>query len=72
MAGLYSSGLKSKDFYGNNIDNSWARNQLIKETCTWRLLRRPVANWTLRNVFLKAIWNGYEIGGNVFGDWCDL
>lgn len=67
MAGLYSSGLKSTDFFGNEIDNSWVRNQLIKETCTFNLLRRPLANWALRKVFLKAIKNGYEVGENVFG-----
>jgi hypothetical protein len=30
-------------------------------------VRRPVANWTLRNIYRGAVANGYVAGENVFG-----
>jgi len=67
MAGLHQTGEKFTNFLGNHVDNSWPRKQLIKDTCTWKLIRRPIANLTLRKLFFKALRKGYEIGENVQG-----
>ena len=67
MAGLHQTGEKYTNFLGHQIDNSWPRKQLIKDTCTWKLIRRPIANLTLRKLFFKALRKGYEIGEHVQG-----
>lgn len=67
LAGLYKSGNSIIDFNGNAFDNSWPRNYLFDITCTWKVIKRPVANFTLRKYFRKAFANGYNIGENVFG-----
>jgi len=67
MAGLYQTGENFTNFLGNQVDNSWPRKQLMKDTCTWKLIRRPIANLTLRKLFFKAIRKGYEIGENIQG-----
>jgi len=67
MAGLYQTGEEFINFMGNQIDNSWPRKQLLKDACTWKLIRRPIANLTLRKLFFKAIRKGYEIGENIQG-----
>ncbi|MCC9138821.1 glycosyltransferase [Pontibacter silvestris] len=67
MAGRYQSGRYYVDTFGNVTDNFWHRQQLIKFTCSWKLIRRPIANMTLRKLFLQALWNGYEIGENIQG-----
>ncbi|HEY3404237.1 MAG TPA: hypothetical protein VGK59_12665 [Ohtaekwangia sp.] len=67
IAGLHYTEQSNTDFYGNKIDNSWPRKQLIKDTCTWKLIRRPLPNLTLRKYFFRAIRKGYQIGENIFG-----
>jgi len=67
MAGLYQTGENFTNFLGNQVDNSWPRKQLMKDTCTWKIIRRPIANFTLRKLFFKAIRKGYEIGENIQG-----
>ena len=67
MAGLYQTGENFINFLGNQVDNSWPRKQLMKDTCTWKIIRRPIANYTLRKLFFKAIRKGYEIGENIQG-----
>ena len=67
MAGLYQTGEYIINFLGNKVYNTWPRKQLIKDTCTWKLIRRPLANLTLRNLFFKALRRSYEIGENVQG-----
>ncbi|PIQ22763.1 MAG: hypothetical protein COW65_01210 [Cytophagales bacterium CG18_big_fil_WC_8_21_14_2_50_42_9] len=67
MAGLYQTGENFTNFLGNQVDNSWPRKQLMKDTCTWKIMRRPIANFTLRKLFFKAIRKGYEIGENIQG-----
>jgi len=67
MAGHHQSGRYYTDNFGNVIDNYWHRQQLLKNTCSWKLIRRPIANMTLRKLFIKALWNGYEIGENIQG-----
>lgn len=66
MAGRHITGRFSPGAYDVH-DNYWPRKQLIKDTCSWKMIRRPRANWALRKVFLKALDEGYEIGENVFG-----
>jgi hypothetical protein len=46
LAGLYKSGNKVIDFNGNTFDNSWPRNYLFDITCTWKVIKRPLANFT--------------------------
>ncbi len=67
MIGRHLAGRYSTDDLGHRHDNYWPRQQLLKATCTWRLIRRPIANMTLRKLFIKALWNGYEIGENIQG-----
>jgi len=67
MAGLYQVGENYINFLGNRVDNSWPRKQLLKDTCTWKIISRPIANLTLRKLFFKAIRKGYEIGENIQG-----
>jgi hypothetical protein len=67
MAGRYISGQYSVDSYGNIHNNYWPRKQLIKDTCSWKLIRRPIANWHFRKLFFTAVNNGYEIGENIQG-----
>ena len=67
MAGRHITGQLSIDCYGNMHDNYWPRKQLIKDTCTWKLIRRPIPNLLLRSYFFKALRNGYELGENIQG-----
>lgn len=67
IAGLHYTEQTNIDFYGNKVDNSWPRKQLMKDTCSWKLIRRPIANLTLRHYFFKAVRKGYQIGENIFG-----
>jgi len=67
LGGLYKSGIELVDFNNNVFDNRWPRNYLFDITCTWKVFKRPVANITLRQHFIKAFANGYDIGGNIFG-----
>lgn len=67
MAGRYISGRFSPDSYGNIHDNYWPRKQLIKDACSWKIIRRPRANWRLRQLLFKAMRNGYELGENIQG-----
>lgn len=67
MAGRHIQGRFSKDQYGNLHDNYWPRKQLIKDTCSWKLVRRPIANWNFRRLFFNALTNGYELGENIQG-----
>lgn len=68
MAGHYQSGRFIKDGFGNVTDNYWHRQQLIKNTCSWKIIRHPIAYMALRKLFIKAaIWNGYELGENIQG-----
>lgn len=67
MAGLYQTNESYINFLGNKVYNTWPRKQLLKDTCTWKLIRRPIANLTLRKLFFKALRRGYEIGENIQG-----
>ncbi|MDR1727501.1 MAG: glycosyltransferase family 2 protein [Acidobacteriota bacterium] len=67
IAGLIRSGLKPKDSFDNVIDNWWPRMQILTYAFTWRWIRRPVANRTMRKYAIQAFKNGYEIGENIFG-----
>lgn len=67
IAGLYKTGDEIYDFNNNIIDNRWPRGHLIRATSTWRIIKRPLGNFTLRKYFLKALANGYELGENIFG-----
>ncbi len=56
------------DYNGKPNDYSWPRAQILKSiNSIKRLIRRPVANFTLRSLYRKAIQNGYSAGENVFG-----
>jgi glycosyltransferase involved in cell wall biosynthesis len=67
MAGRHITRQFSADGLGHVHDNYWPRKQLLKDTCSWKIIRRPVANLTLRKLFFKAVRNGYEIGENIQG-----
>jgi glycosyltransferase involved in cell wall biosynthesis len=57
----------SPDCFGNIHDNYWPRKQLIKDTATWKIIRRPIANLALRNLMMQALSYGYELGENIQG-----
>jgi hypothetical protein len=67
MAGRHFTGKFSPDSLGNIHDNSYPRNTLLVGTCSWKLIKRPFVNLTLRELLFKAIKKGYEIGENIFG-----
>lgn len=67
MAGLHQTRDSFINFLGDKVYNTWPRGQLLKDTCTWKLIRRPIANLTLRKLFFKAVQRGYELGENVQG-----
>lgn len=67
IAGLHVRGQYPLDFAGNIWDNNYPRQTLLVGTCSWRFLKRPVVNFTLRRLFFKAFYNGYEMGEYVFG-----
>lgn len=67
MAGRHFAGKFSPDSLGNIHDNSYPRNTLLVGTCSWKLIRRPLVNLTLRTLLFQAIKKGYEIGENIFG-----
>lgn len=61
------AGQYGHDYDGNPWDTAWPRQRIINATGTWKLMRRPIANWILRKWFIKAQANGYNAGENVFG-----
>lgn len=67
MAGRHITGQVSADHYGNLHDNYWPRKQLLKDACSWKLIRRPAANLRLRKLFFRALRHGYEVGENIQG-----
>ena len=67
MAGSYISRRFAPDGFGNMQDNAYPRNTLLVGTCTWKFIRRPRVNWTLRKLMFRAFLNGYELGENIQG-----
>jgi len=67
IAGRHVQGLYPQDFAGNKWDNNYPRQTLLIGTSTWKFLKRPLVNYTLRKLYFKAFFNGYEIGEYVFG-----
>lgn len=72
IAGLYKSGLETRDEHDNVLPNRWPRNYMFDITCTWKIIKRPVANFTMRKYFMQAFANGYDTGENIFGGSCFL
>jgi len=66
IAGLHKTRTEAYSF-NTHLDNEWPRSHLIRATCTWRIIKRPVGNLVLRKYFFRALKNGYELGENVFG-----
>jgi hypothetical protein len=66
-AGLFKSGNEIVDFSGRTFDNRWPRNYMFDVTCTWKVIKRPLANFTLRKYVRKAFGNGFNLGDNIFG-----
>ena len=67
IAGLHVRGQYPQDFVGNKWDNNYPRTTILVGTSSWKLLKRPLVNLTLRSLVFKAFYNGYEIGEYVFG-----
>jgi hypothetical protein len=67
MVGFHRSGKFTKDFMGTPINNSWARDQILANACSWRMILKPIANYTLRKTYFNATYNGYELGESIFG-----
>lgn len=67
LIGRHISGRFSPDCFGNVHDNYWPRKQLLKDTTTWKAIRRPIANMAMRSLMVKAFDNGYELGENIQG-----
>jgi hypothetical protein len=66
IAGLHKQGTDAYSF-DTHLDNKWPREHLMRATCTWRIIKRPLGNLALRKYFFLALANGYELGENVFG-----
>jgi len=67
MAGLYKCGNETIDVDGYVFDNRWPRNYMFDVTCTWKIIKRPIANFTLRTYMCRAFRNGFNIGDSIFG-----
>ena len=67
IAGLHLQGQYPLVFTGDKWDNNYARQTLLAGTATWKFLKRPLVNLTLRKLYFKAFFNGYEMGEYVFG-----
>lgn len=67
LAGLYRRGIWPRDSFDNKINNFYPRMRIISSAFGWRIIQRPVANFTMRKIALKAFLNGYELGENIFG-----
>lgn len=67
LTGFHRFGKFTKDFMGTPINNSWARDQILANACSWRLIVNPIANYTLRKIYFNATYNGYELGESIFG-----
>lgn len=55
------------DYHGHPWDVGWPRARIVNGTMTWRFIRRPFANITLRSWYMRALKNGYRTGESVFG-----
>jgi hypothetical protein len=62
MAGQYPN-----DYDGKPWDIGWPRDRVLNGATTWKYFRRPLANWYLRKLYLKAKANHYNAGESVFG-----
>jgi hypothetical protein len=67
MIGWHIKGRYAKDCFGNTHDNIYCRNTLIAGAYTWKFIKRPLVNYTLRGLLEKAFRNGYELGENIQG-----
>jgi hypothetical protein len=55
------------DYNGNPWDRGWPRDRVLNGATSWKAIKRPIANITLRKLYLKAASNGYTAGESVFG-----
>ncbi len=67
IAGFVKRGKEPRDFAGNAVENYWPMHQITTYALTWRFFAKPRANWALRQLLIKALLNGYEMGENIFG-----
>ncbi len=67
IAGFVKRGKEPKDFAGNPVENYWPMHQITTYALTWKFLSKPRANLALRRLVIKALYNGYEMGENIFG-----
>ncbi|GAB3536700.1 hypothetical protein GCM10027443_27650 [Pontibacter brevis] len=66
IAGQYPS-----NYDGTPWDISWGRGEILK-AISWQLIRRPRGNFSILNLYLKALKYGYTAGDFVFGGVCFL
>jgi len=61
------AGQYPNDYDGNPWDIGWPRDRVLNGVASWKCIRRPIANWYLRKLYLRAIKNNYHAGESVFG-----
>jgi hypothetical protein len=62
MAGQYGI-----EYDGRPWNINWPKQRIINGTSTWKFIRRPIANMKLRQLYKRALVNGYNTGESVFG-----
>lgn len=61
------AGQYPNEYSGEKWDLGWPRERILNGVLTWKFIRRPFANIILKQLFIRAIDNGYRPGESVFG-----
>jgi hypothetical protein len=72
VAGRHIKGRFDVDQFGDVFNNREGRGRMLQilKLATKAVLVAPVINWKIRDLILKAIDNGWELGEQVFGGAC--
>lgn len=62
MAGQYPN-----DYEGKPWDFGWPRDRVLNGATSWKYIRRPITNWYLRKLYIRAKKHHYQAGESVFG-----
>ncbi|HYE55800.1 MAG TPA: hypothetical protein VD996_13200 [Chitinophagaceae bacterium] len=55
------------EYSGKAWDIGWPRDRVLNGATTWRYIKRPIANYAMRRLYLQAVQHGYLAGESVFG-----
>ncbi len=55
------------DYNSMPWDTKFPKDRIINGTTSWKFIKRPIGNYFLRKIYIKAKKNGYNAGESVFG-----